>query len=103
MEKPVLTINGKSYEMQEPKARMWRTWTKFHEEKGTLPPEDFIDKHAELLAGVFDGVTADDILDNLDLADIMPLYFKCYTCLTSLLTAKLSEIEKNAGTEEEKG
>ena len=102
MEKPTIEINGTIYTMKEPKARMWRTWTKFDSEKQELLTTDFIDKHAELLAGVFDGLTADDILDHVDLSEILRIYHDCFRYLTVLLTSKLETAGKNVPEDGEK-
>jgi hypothetical protein len=97
---PTITINEKEYKAQKPKARIWENFCKFDEAKKNLPAEEFLSAHAELIAQVFDGITKDDILDELYLDDILFIYSEIFVWITSLLTAKLAEIPKNVESEE---
>ncbi len=101
MEFPKIEIDGKIYEMQEPRARMWRNFVEFDENKRNLSNADFIDRHCEMIALVFDDVTADDLLDNLQLSDVLKIYRDCYICLSNLMTNKLRVLEKNSTDGEE--
>ena len=94
MDKPTIIINGKEIEMQTPKARLWREIVKFNDERRDLPVEDFCNEHAKIIAAAF-GVTADEVLDNLYVDDIMPTYFKVFSFVLGMLTAKLSIDKKN--------
>lgn len=96
MKFPQIEINGKTYEMQEPRARMWRTFAEFDEKKRDLSNAEFIEKHCEVIASVFSGVTVEELLDNLVLSDVLKLYRDCYICLSELMTSKLRVLEKNS-------
>jgi len=96
--KPSIEIQGKKYTMQEPKAKMWRTWTQFDQEKREFATTDFVDKHAELIASVFpEEVTPELILEEIDLSDILKLYNECFVALTLLLTSKLASNSQQEG------
>ena len=101
MNLPKIKISGKTYEMQEPRARMWRTFAEFDENKKNLSTAEFIDKHCEIIAMVFNGVTADKLLDELNLSDVIKIYRDCYICLSELMTSKLQVLEKNSAGGEE--
>ena len=96
MKLPQIEIDGKIYEMQEPRARMWRTWAEFDKNKGKLANADFIDETCKMIATVFDGVSAEELLENLALSDVMSLYRKCYRCLAEIMFSKWDELEKNS-------
>lgn len=96
MNLPKIKIGGKTYEMQEPRARMWRTFAEFDEQKKNLPTAEFIDKHCEIIATLFSGVTVDELLDELNLSDVLKIYRDCYICLSELMTSKLQVLEKNS-------
>lgn len=100
MDKPIITINGKIIEMKTPKARAWREIMKFNEDRQSLPASDFCEEHAKMIALAF-GVSADEVLDNLDVDDILPTYLNVFTSLVGLLTAKLAIDKKNAAGEVE--
>lgn len=96
MELPKIKIGGKTYEMQEPRARVWRLFAEFDESKKTLSAAEFIDKHCEMIAMMFKDVTAEDLLDGLNLSDVLKIYRDCYICLSELMTSKLQVLEKNS-------
>lgn len=96
MEKPIIEIDGKKYEMIDVKARMWRLFAEFDEKKKTIKLVDFVDEHAKILAVFFKGLTADDILDNMPLGEILNTYRKCSRYLIGLLNGKFETLEKNA-------
>ena len=93
---PVLEINGKKIKAMPVKAKMWRKFMEFDEQKNDLKIEDYIDKHCELIAEVFPDVTADDILDNVELDEIAVLYRAVFKYLTELINSKLAKVVKNA-------
>ena len=86
MDKPKITINGKEIEMQT-KARLWSVVMKFEDERGEFSVADAVEKYCEIIAVAF-GVTTEEILDNLDIADVAPTYFKIYNAVAELLTKK---------------
>lgn len=91
MNKPVIELNGKKYEIKELKARVWREVTEFETNKKELSNVEYVDKHAEILAKFFD-LSADEILDKMDLADVTLKYLECYRYMFDMLYAKTKEL-----------
>lgn len=89
MDRPTITIDGRKIELPEAKARIWREIIKFDETRKEIPTADFVDRHAEIIALAF-GVTADEVLDNLEVGEILPVYLSVLTALLEMLTAKMS-------------
>lgn len=89
---PVIKIDGKEYKAKKPKARAWRELMKFDENKKDIKTDEFIDKHAELIASLFEDLSADDILDNVDIDDILKIYHDVFLWITELISSKLSVI-----------
>lgn len=94
MNKPTLTINGKKIEMLEPKARFWRQGIKLSEQRKDLPAIDYVDAHCEFIAQVF-GVSVDEVLDNVEVIDVMPLFYDILAYIMGRLWLKLAD-KKNA-------
>ena len=94
MAKPTININGKNYHPVAPKARVWREITKFDNERPGLPDVEFIDAHIGIIATVFNNpeITPDIILDNLDIDEIIPLYYETFRWIVEMLNNKLSKI-----------
>ncbi len=65
------------------KARVWR---EFEACKGSDIPEV-----ARLIGEVY-GLTADEILDEVELEDLAPLYIECYRYIIDLYNKKLGTI-----------
>ena len=99
MKLPQIEINGVTYTMKKPKAKTWRTFAKFDAERTKGNTADYVDKVCEFLAEIFDGVTKDDLLDNLYFEEVQK-NFECSDCFWSLLTGKFEELEKNSETAE---
>ena len=100
MDKPTIVLNGKTYEMKTPKAKLWRVIVKFNEERRNFPVEEFIEEHAKIIAAAFD-VEVEEVLSGLDVDEVLPTYFNIFTSVLSLLTAKLAVSKKNAAEEVE--
>lgn len=94
MENLKIEINGETYEAKKPKARLWKKIASFDEKKGSLAASEFIDAHAEIIAEVF-GIDKDFILDDVDLEDILAIYYDIFVWMTKLLSSKLNTV-KNA-------
>lgn len=94
MNKPIITINGVQIEMLVPKARMWREFIKFDEERKDISSVDFVDRHSEIIAQAF-GVSKDDVLDNLSVDEILPAYTEVLRYLVSTLTSRFVGDKKN--------
>lgn len=99
MDKPTITINGEVKVMPPVKARAWRELMQCEEEfkelRKDFKSDDAIEKHCEIIAKLF-GVTADEVLDNLDIDDVLPTYFRALGYVVAMLTDKLSGDKKNA-------
>lgn len=98
IEAPVLTINNVPYEMKAPKSRVWREVTKLQEEA------ESIDNWAKTVAMSFSnyGITEDDVLDNVEITELIPLAFACVHYINALVNEKLENVlVKNAGKAEE--
>lgn len=93
---PVITINGKTYKAVKPKAKFWREIIAFDESISQLATVEFIDKTAEIIAGAFEGVTAEMVLDGMYLDDVRKVYTDLYRWVLWLLNSKLEEMPKNA-------
>lgn len=87
-----IVINGKNHTASKPKAKIWREIMKFDEERTQLPNAEFIDKHAEIIASVFPDVTAVMIIDNVDIDEIVPLYYEVFKWICGLLNSKLRKL-----------
>ena len=97
MNKPVIEIDGKKFEIEKVKPRQWREFFKFDDERGELHLSELVDKHCEVIAGFFgDEVTAEYLLDNMDMADVLKVYHEVRIYLMELVTSKLGTESKNA-------
>jgi hypothetical protein len=90
MANPTITINGKDIEMQS-KARLWRIVAEFQEKrKGAIPTEDFIEEHCKVIAAAY-GLTTDEVLDNIDIADVLPICLQAVKTVGDKLTEKVKK------------
>lgn len=96
MERPTITVNEKTYEMKKLTGRDWRVFSEFNDKVPQYTDADFIEKHAAFIAEFYMGITADDILDNMPLAEIVPASMAIRNYVLQSLTAKFKEVEKNA-------
>ena len=90
MERPTITINGNGIVMPEVKARVWLEVMKFESVRKELKSVDAIEKYCAVIAMAF-GVSVDEVLDNLDIADVLPTYFAVLNCVVAMLTEKLAK------------
>ena len=98
MERPTITIGGKTYELPRPKGGMWRRLLEFDKNHGNIFTEDAIEKRCEFIAAMYGGdLTADKLLDELYLDEIVSIYHKTTRYLVAVGTSRNEEIEKNAG------
>lgn len=96
MERPTITVNEKTYEMKKLTGRDWRVFSEFTENAPEYVDADFLEKHAAFIAEFYMGITADDILDNMPLAEILPASLAIRNYITQSLTAKFERLEKNS-------
>ena len=101
MDKPKIELNGKTYEMIEPKARAWRLVSELDENKKDIPNVEFIERHAAIIAAFFN-VSVEEVLDYMDLADVMKTFYDCYRYMNSALYSKLKKLDSTLGGEEAK-
>jgi len=89
-----IIINGKKYKPSKPKARAWRELMEFDETKSEINFIEYVDAHAEIIAKSFNNplVTADMLLDNLDVDELMSIYRQTITWYCDLLSKKLDKI-----------
>lgn len=90
MDTPVIYINGKKIKARTPKARMWYDLVRFEED--IQAAENPAEKCAELIASNFEGLTVDEVLDNLDVNKLMPTIRELGAWVFYLVNAKLQEI-----------
>lgn len=97
--KLTIEVNGKKYEIKKVGMPDWREFFKFDGEKKDLLTYEFLDKHCEIIAMFFDGITANDLIDNLEIGDVLKIYNDILDYLMELLTSKLGlDEEKNVQT-----
>lgn len=97
MNKPDISINDKLIFLPEIKARLWREIMQFEEVRKDLKSVDAIEQYCGIIAKAFN-VTADEVLDNLDISDVLPTYFGILNCVLAMLTEKL--VDKKNVTDE---
>ncbi len=97
MDRPTITIGGKTYELPRPKSGIWRRLLEFDKNHGNIFSEDAIEQRCEFLAEMYGGdLTADKLLDELYLDEIVSIYHKTTRYLVAVGTSRNEEIEKNA-------
>ena len=97
MNKPTIEIEGKKFEIVKIKPRQWREFFKFDSERRELPLSELMQGHCEAISPFFDGeVSADYLLDNMDIADVLRTYHEIRAYLMERITAKLEIDSKNA-------
>lgn len=97
---PTIEINGVTYKMIKPKAKNWAKFAKFDAERKNLNLEEYVDSLCDFMADIFEGVTKEDLLDNLYLEEVQKKYYECANCYWNLLSGKFEELEKNFPTAE---
>lgn len=95
MERPTITIEGKTYEMKKLVGGDWRVLGEFRNSEPTALNADFIEKHAKLISNFF-GVSPEEILDKMPLEEILPTTRGIQNYMIEKLSAKLEVIEKNS-------
>lgn len=97
MERPTITIDGKTYELPRPKCGVWRKLLELNKNHGNLFAEDAIEKRCEFLAEMYGGdLTADKLLDELYLDEIVPAVRAVTSYLVNTTKPRLEATEKNA-------
>lgn len=97
MTRPTITIDGKTYELPRLKGGAWRKLMLHDKEHGDIFAEDFIEKRCEFLADIYGGgLTAEILLDNLYLEEIIQSYRDCARYILGCISGRIEEIAKNA-------
>jgi len=98
MDELKIVLDGVEHIAPTPKARAWRKIMEFDGQDKDIAAPDFLEKYAAVIAECFgDDVTADMILDSLDIDDILVMYRSAVQWVLGLLHRKLDELPKNAG------
>lgn len=96
MDRPTITVGGKTYEMPRPKCGAWRRLLEFEKNHGKIFAEDAIEQRCEFLAEFYGGgLTADKLLDELYLDEIVPAVRAVMNYLVGTMAPKLETAEKN--------
>jgi len=93
--KMTIEVNGQKYEIKEIKSHEWRIFFKFDSEKREILTYEYIDKHCEIIAEMFDGLTTKELIENLTIDNVMKIYRDILEYLMTLLTSKFDETKKN--------
>ncbi len=102
MEKPKITLYGKTYTPSAPKMKVWRRFLAFYDEDKTrLTVGEFLDAQVELILLAFDRkeVTREAVDENLGVADIVPLVRGLFLWIQSQAFAHLEKIPNARGEE----
>lgn len=100
MEKPrIKTADGVEHEMQPLTGRSYRVAAEFDKNLPEFGSEDFIERHAAVIAELF-GVSVDDALD-MPLEDIIPAARDARKFAYAFTWLKTGEISKNSQEDKE--
>lgn len=88
---PQLVLHGHNYEMVKPKVKNWYDFAKFEDSIEDLSVAEYIHGTAECIASMYEGVTAEDVIDGLDLEDLKILFAKLYAAMVGISNKALSE------------
>ena len=95
MATPVLKLNGKEYKAPRPTMGVWRKVIEYDDAKKEKLV-DMIDGHIGIMALIYN-IDADEVRDNIDIADVIPSYLTAVRWVIDLTYEKMKEIpSKNA-------
>ena len=92
---PILILGGHSYTMIAPKVKNWYDFAKFDDESADLSVSEYIHGVAACIAGMYEGVTVEDVINNLALEDLKILYLQLYKCMVVISNKAFADDEKN--------
>lgn len=97
-----ITLDGKKYTAGKQKAKFWRELAEFDDNKKDVPYNMFLVAHAEMVAEAFANpeVTADKILDNYDVDEIIPLFREVSSWFYGLIYSKMAKLPNDQTTAE---
>lgn len=81
---PVLKINGRVFEPVRPKIKTWYDFAVFIDSISDMGVPEYIEGTSKLIASMYEGVTAQDIMANFDVARLKPFFFKVYSYIVQL-------------------
>ena len=93
MDKPKIEINGKIYEIKEPKAQVWRKFAELEENRNDIPNVEYIERHAQIIAENFEGIKAEEILEQMNLCEVIPTFYICYKYCASILYEGMKKLD----------
>ena len=95
MDTPVLKLNDNVYKAPRPTMGVWRQVIAYDDAKKEKLV-DMIDGHIGILALIY-GIDADEVRDNIDIADVIPSYLTAGRWVIDLTYEKMKKIpSKNA-------
>ena len=95
MATPVLKLNGKEHKAPRPTMGVWRKVIEYDDAKKEKLV-DMIDGHIGIMALIYN-IDADEVRDNIDIADVIPSYLTAVRWVIDLTYEKMKKIpSKNA-------
>lgn len=94
---PILKINGRTYTPVRPKIKTWYDFAVFIDGVENMEVPAYIEGSAKLIASMYKDVTAQDIMDNFDIARLKPFFFKVYGYIVQL-TNESMDADPNGAT-----
>lgn len=87
----IVTLDGVTYHTVRPKVKDWYNFAKFEDQVDGLSVAEYLQGAAGCIASVFDGLTPEKLLENMELDDFKPLYLKCWRWLIQFSNEKMGE------------
>ena len=100
MDKPMVIIDGQKYTPENPKCAVWRTVMELEDNMSDVPVTEIVDRMASAIALAFgrNEVTAEKVIDQVNVDDIRPLFKTVFLWLLDLFVSKAKQLP-NAETE----
>lgn len=90
---PSIYLNNRTYIAKKPLVKDWYNFMEFEnseEDSGDLAT--YFDRMAGIIAPLFIGLEAKDIIEHMPLEDIKPTYQMCYRWLLQIINSKLGKL-----------
>ena len=87
----IVTLDGVTYHTVRPKVKDWYNFAKFEDQVDGLSVAEYLQGAAGSIASVFDDLTPEKLLENMELDDFKPLYLKCWRWLIQFSNEKMGE------------
>ena len=106
MQAPTITLDGKGYTARRLKMKSWRNIVKLQKDISNMDTAEIMNdeatmqKMAEVIATIVNDpeVTADRVMDELDLADFVPTVQEMTRWVTEQVSGKIEQLPKNSQT-----